>query len=152
MRLTATYQLGNVEHFKKKACAWASQFKQVAVLLGNTEPSQGKYLEYDMLVGVDALTEITPSTQSFNALEKYQQQAQDWLFGYLSYDLKNELEDLSSSNSDGLQFPQMHFFQPKWVFVVKGNTVKIHFPDNIERKEMHQLFGEIMQYQINDCR
>ena len=151
MRLTATYQLGNVEHFKKQACAWASQFKQAAVLLGNTDPSQGKYLEYDMLVGVGALSEITPTTQSFNALEKYQRQVQDWLFGYLSYDLKNELEDLSSSNSDRLQFPQMHFFQPKWVIVVKGNTVQIHFPDSLDRKEMHQLFGEIMQCQTRDC-
>ena len=51
MRLTAKYQLNNVEHFKKQACAWASQFKQAAVLLGNTDPTQGKYLEYDMLVG-----------------------------------------------------------------------------------------------------
>ena len=152
MRLTATYQLGNVEHFKKKVCAWASQFKQAAVLLGNTEPSQGKYLEYDMLVGVGALSEIIPTTQSFNTLEKYQQQVKDWLFGYLSYDLKNELEDLSSSNSDGLQFPKMHFFQPKWVIAVKGNTVKIHFSDSLERKEMHQLFGEIMQYQTHDWK
>ena len=63
-----------------------------------------------MLVGVGALSEIIPTTQSFNALEKYQRQVQDWLFGYMSYDLKNELEDLRSSNSDGLQFPQMHFF------------------------------------------
>ena len=149
MRLTAKYQLSNVEHFKKQACAWASQFKQAAVLLGNTDPSQGKYLEYDMLVGVGALSEIIPTTQSFNALEKYQRQVQDWLFGYMSYDLKNELEDLRSSNSDGLQFPQMHFFQPKWVIAVKGNTVQIHFPDSLERKEMHQLFGEIMQYQIH---
>ena len=80
------------------------------MLLGNTDPTQGKYLVYDMLVGVGALSEIIPTTQSFIALEKYQRQVQDWLFGYMSYDLKNELEDLSSSNSDRLQFPQMHFF------------------------------------------
>ena len=152
MRLTATYQLGNIEHFKKQVCAWASQFKQAAVLVGNTESSQGKYLEYDMLVGVGALSEIIPTTQSFNTLEDYQQQVQDWLFGYLSYDLKNELEDLSSSNSDGLQFPNMHFFQPKWVIAVKGNTVQIHFPDSLERKEMHELFGEIMQYKTHDWK
>ena len=65
MRLTATYQLGNVEHFKKQACAWASQFKQAAVLLGNTEPSQGKFLEYDMLVGVGLLSKLL---QKFNLL------------------------------------------------------------------------------------
>ena len=122
MRLTATYQLSNVEHFKKQASAWASQFKHAAVLIGNTDPSQGKYLEYDMLVGVGALSQTIPTNQCFNALEKYNQQVQDWLFGYLSYDLKNELEDLSSNNSDRLEFPLMHFFQPKWVITIKGNT------------------------------
>lgn len=150
MRLTATYQLGNVEHFKKQVQVWASQFEQSAVLLGNTDASQGKYLQYDMLVGVEALSEIVPTSNSFSALEKYQQQTQDWLFGYFSYDLKNELEDLSSSNADGLAFPQMHFFQPKWVIVVEGNTVQIHFSENLQRSEMHQLFGQIMQYEAHD--
>ena len=152
MRLTATYQLSNIEHFKKQVCAWASQFKQAAVFVGNTDSSQGKYLEYDMLVGVGALSEIIPTTQSFNTLEDYQQQVQDWLFGYLSYDLKNELENLSSSNPDRLQFPNMHFFQPKWVIAVKVNTVQIHFPDSLERKEINKLFWEIMQYQIQDWK
>ena len=152
MRLTATYQLGNVAHFKKQVSAWASQFKQSAVLLGDTDASQGKYLQYDMLIGVDAFSEIVPANNSFDALEAYQQQTQDWLFGYFSYDLKNELENLSSSNADGLQFPQMHFFQPKWVIVVKGNTVKIHFPENLDRKEMHQVFGQIMQHQAHEWR
>lgn len=39
----------------------------------------------------------------------------DWLFGVLGYDLKNEIEDLSSQNFDGLQFPDLCFFIPKWV-------------------------------------
>lgn len=152
MRLTATYHLDNVEDFKKQVSAWSSEFKKSAVLLGDTDASQGKYLQCDMLVGVDALSEIVPANNSFDALEKYQQQTQDWLFGYFSYDLKNELENLSSYNTDGLQFPQMHFFQPKWVIVVKGNTVKIHFPENLERKEIHQVFGQIMRHEAHHSR
>ena len=150
MRLTATYQLENVEQFKNQVCLWASQFKHAAVLLGNTESTQGKYLEYDMLVGVGALSEIIPKFQSFNALEDFHLQKKDWIFGFLSYDLKNELENLSSSNSDVLQFPNMHFFQPKWVISIKKNTVQIHFLDSLKRKEIHQLFGEIMQFKHDD--
>ena len=71
MRLTATYQLENVEQFKNQVCLWASQFKHAAVFIGNTDFTQGKYLEYDMLVGVGALSEIIPKSQSFNALEDY---------------------------------------------------------------------------------
>ena len=152
MRITSTYQLKNVEQFKKQVCLWASQFKHAAVLLGNTDSKQGKYLEYDMLVGVGALSEIIPKSQSFNALEDYHRQVKDWMFGFLSYDLKNELENLTSSNSDVLQFPNMQFFQPKWVISVKENTVQIDFSNCLERKEMHQLFAEIMQYKHNDSK
>ena len=36
-----------------------------------------------------------------------------WLFGFLSYDLKNELETLNSQNEDRLGFPGLIFFEPK---------------------------------------
>ena len=58
---------------------------------------------------------------------------------FFSYDLKNEIEDLKSENLDFLNFPSLHFFQPKWVFEIIENQVKIHFPFDVERKEM-QLY------------
>ena len=44
----------------------------------------------------------------------------------------------------------MHFFQPKWVFEIIENQVKIHFPPNVERKEMQLLFKEIMHFELED--
>jgi len=38
-----------------------------------------------------------------------------WLFGHLSYDLKNEIEELSSANPDKIQFPDLFFFEPEIV-------------------------------------
>lgn len=35
-----------------------------------------------------------------------------WLFGHLGYDLKNELEKLSSSHPDHIGFPDLFFFEP----------------------------------------
>lgn len=147
MRQSATYHIVDVEQFKSKLTAWAAQFERSAVLLGNTDASQGLYLENELLVGVEALSEILPNTNSFEKLRKYQEEKQDWLFGFLSYDLKNELEDLQSNHLDELQFPNMHFFQPKWVFEIRGNQVIIHFPVEMARQEMQQVFGQIMQFQ-----
>ena len=149
MRQSVTYHIANVELFKSELTAWATQFERSAVLLGNTDASQGLYLKSELLVGVEALSEISPVSNSFEELKSYQEQKQDWLFGFLSYDLKNELEDLQSNHLDELQFPNMHFFQPKWVFEIQGNQVTIHFPEEVERQEMQQLFGEIMQFQPN---
>ena len=103
-----------------------------------------------MLVGVFALDELFSEKDSFDNLFNFQNHKQDWLFGYMSYDLKNEIEDLKSENLDFLNFPSLHFFQPKWVFEIIENQVKIHFPTNIDRKEMQLLFKEIMYFELED--
>jgi len=44
-------------------------------------------------------------------------QNRDWLFGYFSYDLKNQIEDLESENMDQLGFQDLHFFQPHHILI-----------------------------------
>jgi para-aminobenzoate synthetase component 1 len=84
------------------------------------------YGSYEVLVAVDGLTAIsTDANNGFSDLEEYQSQVRDWIFGYLSYDLKNDTERLSSKNYDGLGFPELYFFQPKKIIGIKGDTV--HF-------------------------
>ncbi|MBT8314216.1 MAG: anthranilate synthase component I family protein, partial [Maribacter sp.] len=51
----------------------------------------------------------------------------DWIFGYLSYDLKNDVERLSSNNHDRLYFPELLFFQPKKIIKIHGNTVEFDY-------------------------
>ena len=44
-----------------------------------------------------------------------------YLFGYLGYDLKNEIEVLSSGNNDNIGFPDLFFFRPKYVVEINEN-------------------------------
>jgi len=78
-----------------------------------------------------------------NALKQFQEfveNKQDWIFGYLSYDLKNSIEKLSSRNHDGIGFPLLHFFQPKYVVIIDETTVKIGGFDQLEQnaKEIYE--------------
>lgn len=145
MRQKATYYISDVLSFKDKLTVWSSQFEQSAVLQGQSHSKNGLYLKYDMLVGVEAISELTVEENSFQALADYHNLNKDWLFGFLSYDLKNELEDLDSNNSDHLDFPNLHFFQPKWVFELVKNELNIYFPMSESRKKMQLLFKDIMQ-------
>lgn len=43
-----------------------------------------------------------------------------YIFGFLGYDLKNEIEKLSSNNYDGLGFPDLFFWVPKYVIELKN--------------------------------
>ncbi|MFK7060163.1 anthranilate synthase component I family protein [Flavobacterium oreochromis] len=111
---------------KEKLLSWTENFREVAYLNSNDYPQQ--YSSYDLVVAVDAFTSLkTDYINAFDDLKQYQQQTNDWLFGYLSYDLKNDIEFLDSKNYDELNFPDLFFFQPKKLFFLKGNELEIAY-------------------------
>jgi para-aminobenzoate synthetase component 1 len=126
LRTRSAKQIHNSQTFKSQLLAWSQQFREV-VFLDSNDYHQ-KYTSYDCVLAVDAFTAIT--TDYFNAFEdlkQYQQQTKDWLFGYLTYDLKNDVEALHSEKFDGLQFPDLFFFQPKKLFLLKDDIVEIQY-------------------------
>ena len=105
---------------------WAQQFREVVFLDSNDFPQQ--YCSFDAVLAVDALTSIqTDHANAFADLAQYRQTSADWLFGYLSYDLKNDTEALQSDNFDGLDFPELFFFQPKKLLLLKGNVLEMQY-------------------------
>lgn len=69
---------------------------------------------------------------AFEGLKSFQKSK--WLFGYLGYDLKNELEKLSSDNADYLGFPALNFFEPEHLitFQSDGFTIESEVENLIE--------------------
>ncbi len=127
--------------FKENLLRYASQHSRCCVLESNDW--QGSRNETIAAIGM--LEEITPADHSFFVLQEFHQEKKDWLFGYLSYDLKNQIEDLSSGNFDGVGFPQMHFFRPRFVLHLKENSVRIGFvPGRSTEKEAKHVFQEIL--------
>lgn len=116
----------NPETIKEKLLTWAQNHREVVFLDSNNYPQ--KHGSYDAILAVEAFTSIqTDYYNAFEDLKQYQQQTQDWLFGYLAYDLKNDTEPLHSQNFDGLDFPDLFFFQPKKVFLLKGTQLEIAY-------------------------
>jgi para-aminobenzoate synthetase component 1 len=62
---------------------------------------------------------------AFQALQEFSRKHDDWMFGHFSYDLKNELEDLSSHNFDGVVFPDLHFYVPEIMIRIELDRVFI---------------------------
>lgn len=124
MRTSFIQDIAHLANFKKQLLIWAQQFQEVSFLDSNDY--QQDYSSYDCVLAVDAFTAIkTDSYNAFDDLKQYQQTTKDWIFGYLSYDLKNDVEQLQSNNFDGLDFPELFFFQPKKIFLIKGQTVEM---------------------------
>lgn len=88
------------------------------------------------MIGADAADELIGNegaTNSFARLQEFLDNKPGFTPGYLSYDLKNELEDLKSENPDHLAFPPLYFFSPKHTLGIKGSYVEISSanPDSI---------------------
>lgn len=126
MRVSIPKHISNPEHFKKQLLSWSQQFREVVFLDSNYYPQ--KHSSFDCVIAVDAFTSLqTDYHNAFEDLKQYQQTTKDWLFGYLSYDLKNDIEELKSANFDGLHFPDLFFFQPKKIITLKGNQLQMQY-------------------------
>ncbi|KIA86444.1 anthranilate synthase component I family protein [Flavobacterium sp. AED] len=145
MRVSIYKQISDPTAFKQQLLLWSQQFREVIFMDSNDYP-QG-HSSYDCLLAVDAFTSIkTDYHNAFEDLKQYQQITKDWLFGYLSYDLKNDVELLQSNNFDGLGFPDLFFFQPKKLFLLKGNELEIQYL-NMCDDEADEDFEDIIKIQ-----
>jgi para-aminobenzoate synthetase component 1 len=151
LRTTSTKHITNPTLFKEQILYWSQQFSETIILDSNIESNENQlYKSYDLIVAVDAFTSIqTDYEKAFEDLYQYQSKANDWLFGYLAYDLKNDVEALESNNYDGLHFPDLYFFQPKKIFLLKENSLEIQYL-NMCDDEIDSDFEDILNQE--KCR
>lgn len=138
MRTAYTFTSKSITVFKQQLLLWAQQFEELVWLDSNNYGDN--YTSYDAVLAAEAFTSIT--TDYYNAfadLKAYQTATADWLFGYLTYDLKNDVEQLHSNNSDGLCFPDLCFFQPKRLFLIKGSSVTVQYLNVVENELQNDL-------------
>ncbi len=131
MRTKRAHSIDNILQYKKKILIWAQQFEDIVWLDSNNYDQL--YSSYDAILAVDAFTSFkTDYYDGFEKLKAYNSTTQDWIFGYLSYDLKNDVEHLTSKNHDQLAFPDLYFFQPKKIFLFKGNKMEMRYLNLVE--------------------
>jgi len=117
-------QIKDPQLFKQKALQWASTFDAVGYLDSNSFPDL--YSKFDALIAIGAKSSITANTgNAFEQLAKFHNENPGWITGFFGYDLKNEVENLTSSNHDDLDFPDLYFFAPKHLILIKGNQIEI---------------------------
>ena len=66
-----------------------------------------------------------------------------FIFGYLGYDLKNELEDLNSKNVDNKEFPDLFFWVPKYVVKLQGEHFE--FVQGDKTKESFEFLNYFLE-------
>lgn len=114
-----TLPLNEYPVWKQQILAWADVQSNVLCYLDSNNYDKDEYGQYASLlaVGVEKELCIEQSGAAFKVLKKFAKEQQQWFFGHLSYDLKNEVECLTSTNKDEVQFPELYFFVPTYLFL-----------------------------------
>lgn len=91
---------------------------------------------------------ILEKGQSVDQLQHYiQANSGSYLFGSLSYDLKNEFEKLTSSHADELAYPLAHFWAPK--FVIHLEKEKFEYLQGDQDEESFTFLDYFMEEEID---
>ena len=147
VRQVKKYPVPDVKSFLRNLLFYGSNTEIFCLLNSNRSANLplDKYRSYDSLAGIGSIDELKIETDPFNSMQKFYDENRDWLFGFLTYDLKNELNKLSSSNFDGLDFPSVHFFCPRYVIALRGHECEILFnPQHNDESSTDKLFNEII--------
>lgn len=140
-RTIHSFSITNALQFKEQLLVWAQQFDTAVWLDSNNYKQQ--YTSFNAALAVEEFTAIkTDYSNAFEKLKEYQNTTKDYIFGYISYDVKNDVEQLTSKNFDGLDFADLYFFQPQKLFFIKGDTVEFQYLKMVD-DEIDTDFKEI---------
>jgi para-aminobenzoate synthetase component I len=133
------------EEFQKKALYWASGFDTASYFDSNN--FNDPYSAFDVLIAAGAATFLKCNAGSaLGQLQGFIKNNLNYLPGFLAYDLKNEVESLQSNNPDNLDFPDLYFFEPIHLILIKDGEVKIVSPHPKE------ILAEINDTVINELQ
>ena len=138
MRKKITIPIQSIYETKSLLLAWSKQFECVCCLDSNATEQKSKvaYASFDFILAVDSIEEIIPDEAPFEKLMEFYKQQKDWVFGYLSYELKDTVEKLSSASADRIEFPLLHFFCPRFIFTIEQQNLCVYFSPELETEEL----------------
>lgn len=118
------FDVPDIADFKTRALQWAGSFEVCCYL--DTNEFTNANSKFDVLIAAGVKAEVSAqSGQAFETLKQFRQQHPGWITGFLGYDLKNEVEQLSSYLTNELDFPDLYFFAPLHLIKIKGHHVEI---------------------------
>lgn len=103
---------------------WAKQFGTFCFLDNHQYQTKPHAVECLLAAGVKRSISLYAGT-ALEQIQNFIDEKNSWLFGHLGYDLKNEIEELSSSNTSTINFPDLFFFEPEIVIKLSEKEIFI---------------------------
>jgi len=143
MRSILEFNIDNIDLFAQNLSVLIDTVEVGIMLRGKDNisiPHTNIESRFDILAGINYLSICKPDKNKFDYLQQYIDLTNDWILGYLSYDLKNDIENLTSKNIDELNFPELFFFQPEVLLLLKSNCLYVHYyPQNTAQNNIEKI-------------
>ena len=81
------------------------------------------YRGFEEIMAIGKKEGLNINKESFEGFKSFHMG--EWCFGFLGYDLKNQIEELSSENPDYLCFNDIEFFKAKTILFFSENSCRI---------------------------
>ena len=119
--------------------SWANRFGIFCFL--DNHRYQTNYHSVECLLAVGNKSSfIANAGTALNDLQNFINKKPRWLFGHLGYDLKNDIESVTSSYKSRIGFPDIFFFEPKMIIRLSEKEMEIETEDDAGK-----IFEEIMK-------
>ena len=137
------FAISDFELTKKKVLNWTKQFGTFCFLDNHQYQIKPHAVECILAAGVKRSISLNAGT-ALEQLQNFINEKHSWLFGHLGYDLKNEIEELSSVNASVIEFPDLFFFEPEVVIKLSEREI------SIEAENPEMIFKNISDESIDE--
>ena len=139
-RKFVSFTIKDITTCKQQMLNWADQFDICCFFDSNSYAST--HSSYECLLAAGAKKMVKASAgDAFESLKAFHKENPDWLFGHLGYDLKNGIEKLGSAHFDGIQFPDLFFFVPEYIILVRGSEISINSETTLSAEDIREQIG-----------
>lgn len=120
-------------------------YKYSSILLSNN--TEDKFSIFQTIFSFGEKDFLVSENDSFNKLRHFQNKYNDWMFGFLSYDLKNEIENLTSENVDKFKDPNLLFYIPETIFFISDNELRVE--SYLTKIEIDKIINQIQSQSVH---
>ena len=144
------FNLKEKDDFCRRLLFFSEKYKHFCLLDSNSSENSvpDRYFEYDFICAFDAIETLSSCDNSILKVKNLHSKFNDWMFGYLSYDLKDEFYNLPSKGVDHLNSDHVSFFIPKYVMLVKDNQLEVL--THMNKESINSLLNQIFNYNCNE--
>ena len=137
----------SVEEMRMRILNLTSRYQNCSVLDSCAHHSfANTSIKHKLIAGLGVYRFISVERNALHTLNlflKNEENQSFWKFGMLTYDLKNEIENLNSNHPDEINFPTLYFFIPEVVILLNDDTldVECYLDARSEEKIFQQLLS-----------